>query len=196
MLAVRLRVPLLDPSAGPPLPDIVLREPHKFGRWPHPPMHPFIATPTKMTQLPKMASSGTVYHTLFKTPSRLHRTGATQARQRLNDFEKFAKRNKIDSLVLKIVAPPGLIYAESGDLPRLQVFTTEVQRQSRGARTFTPVVPPMEAPVYAQARLSEGVFSKVTDVEGMDTFGTEMINRGLEYWWINVERQQLFSARS
>lgn len=93
-------------------------------------------------------------------------------------------------------ASPGLIYAESGDLRRLEVFATEVQRQSRGARTFTPIVPPMEAPVFAQARLADSAFSKVADAEGMDAFGAEMIKRGLEHFWIDVNRQQLFSARS
>lgn len=142
-----------------------------------------------------MASSGIIYHSLFKTPLPL-RTRAAQASQRLRDFEKFAKRNGVDSLVFKTGAAPGLIYAESGDLRRLQVFATEVQRQSRGARTFTPVVPPMEAPVFAQARLADGTFSKVAYVEGMNAFGAEMVQRGLEHWWINVNRQQLFSARS
>lgn len=143
-----------------------------------------------------MASSSTIFHTLFKTPLPLHRYPSSQVRQRLRDFEKFAKRNGVDSLVFKTGAAPGLIYADSGDLRRLQVFATEVQRQSRGARTFTPVVPPMEAPVFAQARLADGAFQKVTDVKGMNVFGTEMIKRGLEHWWIDVNRQQLFSARS
>ncbi|KAG6359441.1 hypothetical protein INS49_012962 [Diaporthe citri] len=93
-------------------------------------------------------------------------------------------------------AAPGLIHAESGTLRRLQVFATEVQRQSRGARTFTPVVPPMEAPVFDQARQADGAFSRVADVEGMDAFGAEMVRRGLEHWWMDVNRQQLFSARS
>lgn len=143
-----------------------------------------------------MASASTIYHTLFKTPLPLHRSAKSQVRQRLRDFEKFAKRNGVDSLVFKTGAAPGLIYADSGDLRRLQVFATEVQRQSRGARTFTPVVPPMEAPIFAQARLADGAFSKVTDAEGMNVFGIEMIRRGLEHWWIDVNRQQLFSARS
>lgn len=143
-----------------------------------------------------MASSSTIFHTLFKTALPLHRYPSSQVRQRLRDFEKFAKRNGVDSLVFKIGAPPGLIYADSGDLRRLQVFATEVQRQSRGARTFTPVVPPMEAPVFTPARLTDGAFQKVTDVKGMNVFGTEMIKSGLEHWWIDVNRQQLFSARS
>lgn len=143
-----------------------------------------------------MASSDIIYHTLFKTPQALLRVQRAQVSQRLRDFEKFAKRNGVDSLVFKMGAVPGLIYAESGDLRRLQVFATEVSRQSRGARTFTPVVPPMEAPVFAQARLADGAFSKVADVESMDAFGAEMCKRGLEHWWINVRLQQLFSARS
>lgn len=143
-----------------------------------------------------MVPSNTIYHTLFKTPLPLLRHKSTQVRQRLRDFEKFAKRNGIDSLVFKTGAAPGLIYADSGDLRRLQVFATEVQRQSRGARTFTPVVPPMEAPIFAQARLADGTFSKITDVEGMNAFGVEMIKRGLEHFWIDVHRQQLFNARS
>ncbi|KAK7721618.1 hypothetical protein SLS64_001021 [Diaporthe eres] len=131
-----------------------------------------------------MASSGIIYHTLFKTALPLSKKCSSQVSQRLN------------SLVFKMGASPGLIYAESGDLRRLQVFATEVQRQSRGARTFTPIVPPMEAPVFAQARLADSAFSKVADVEGMDAFGAEMVKRGLEHFWIDVNRQQLFSARS
>lgn len=143
-----------------------------------------------------MASSSTIFHTLFKTALPLHRYPSSQVRQRLRDFETFAKRNGVDSLVFKTGAAPGLIYADSADLHRLQVFATEVQRQSRGARTFTPVVPPMEAPVFTPARLADSAFQKVTDVKGMNVFGTEMIKRGLEHWWIDVNRQQLFSARS
>lgn len=143
-----------------------------------------------------MASSDIIYHTLFKTSFPLLRSSAAQVGRRLRDFEKFAKRNGVDTLVFKMGAAPGLIYADSGDLRRLQVFATEVQRQSRGARTFTPVVPPMEAPVFAPARLADGAFSKVADVEGMDAFGAEMVRRGLEHWWLDVNRQQLFSARS
>lgn len=143
-----------------------------------------------------MVPSNTIYHTLFKTPLPLIRQKSSQVRQRLRDFEKFAKRNGVDSLVFKTGAAPGLIYADSGDLRRLQVFAREVQRQSRGARTFTPVVPPVEAPIFAQARLADSAFSKVADVEGMNAFGIEMIKRGLEHFWIDVHRQQLFSARS
>lgn len=143
-----------------------------------------------------MASSSTIYHTLFKTSLPLLRFPNSQVRQRLRDFEKFAKRNGVESLVFKTGAAPGLIYADSGDLRRLQAFATEVQRQSRGARTFAPVVPPMEAPVFAQARLADDAFSKITDAEGMNVFAAEMIRRGLEHWWIDVNRQQLFSARS
>lgn len=143
-----------------------------------------------------MASSGTIYHTLFKTSFPLSRRRASQVRQRLRDFEKFAKRSGVDSLVFKTGASPGLVYADSGDMRRLQVFATDVQRQSRGARTFAPVVPPMEAPMFAQARLADCNFPKVTDVEGMDAFGTEMSRRGLEHWWIDVNLQQLFGARS
>ncbi|KAL2292259.1 hypothetical protein FJTKL_10870 [Diaporthe vaccinii] len=94
-----------------------------------------------------MASSGIIYHTMFKTALPLSRKCSSQ-------------------------------------------------RQSRGARTFTPIVPPMEAPVFAQARLADSAFSKVADAEGMDAFGAEMIKRGLEHFWIDVNRQQLFSARS
>lgn len=104
-----------------------------------------------------MASSGTVYHTLFKTSLTLCRRGG-QPGQRVRDFEKFAKRNAVNSLVLKMGASPGLIYADSRDLRRLEAFATEVQRQSRGARTFTPVVPPMEAPVFTPARLADRDF--------------------------------------
>lgn len=143
-----------------------------------------------------MASSGIIYHTLFKTALPLSKKCSSQVSQRLRDFEKFTKRNGVNSLVFKMGASPGLIYADSGDLRRLQVFATEVQRQSRGARTFTPIVPPMEAPVFAQARLADSAFSKVADVEGMDAFGAEMVKRGLEHFWIDVNRQQLFSARS
>lgn len=114
----------------------------------------------------------------------------------MRDFEKLAKRNAVDSLVFKMGAAPGLIYADSRDLRRLEAFATEVQRQSRGARTFTPVVPPMEAPVFTPARLADRYFPRVTDVEGMDAFGTEMVKRGLEHFWINVNLQKLFSARS
>lgn len=89
-----------------------------------------------------------------------------------------------------------MIYADSKDLCCLRAFATEVQRQSRGARTFTPVVPPMEAPVFTQARLADGAFSKVTEAKGMDALAAEMVKRGLEHWWIDVNRQQLFSARS
>lgn len=110
-----------------------------------------------------MATSGTVYHTLFKTFLPLQRSRGSLAR-----------RNGIDSVVFKLGASPGLIYAEAGDLHRLEVFTTQVRSQSRGARSFAPVVPPMEAPVYSKARLADCIFPRVTDVGGMDAFGTEM----------------------
>lgn len=128
-----------------------------------------------------MATSGTTYHVLFKTSLMLVRARGAQSSRRLRDFEKFAKRNGVDSLVVKIGASPGLIYADSRDLCRLRAFAIEVQRQSRGARTFTPVVSPMEAPVFTQARLADGVFPKVTEAKGMDTFAAEMVKRGLEH---------------
>lgn len=160
------------------------------------PPSPLLATQKESSWLPKMATSGTTYHVLFKTSLMLIRARGAQSSRRLRDFEKFAKRNGVDSLVVKIGASPGLIYADSKHLCRLRAFATEVQRQSRGARTFTPVVPPMEAPVFTQARLADNAFSKVTHVEGMDAFAAEMVNGGLEHWWIDVSRQQLFSARS
>lgn len=137
---------------------------------------------------------------MFKTSSPLSRRRASQVKQRLRDLGKFAKRNGADSFVFKTGASPELdLRRHRGPAPPPGLRHRCLCRGSPAARGFAPVVPPMEAmeaPVFTQARLADCTFPRFTDLKGMDALGTETPRRGLEHWWIDVNLQQLFGARS
>lgn len=63
--------------------------------------------------------------------SHIYRTTGGQGAQRIRNIERFTERKKASSLLFKANAVPGLIYADSPGLERLEGFAKEVASQSR-----------------------------------------------------------------